>query len=122
MTPQQKIALLKVLDSSGTVGGSITEGLLMQFTKGPWKYSTNVGPTKALIVEQDGSTVVEVGNRTQDSRFAANVRLMTAAPTLYDALEAALQHLEEIGDVAGCGGDCEIQEQCRAALESAVTR
>ena len=91
----------------------------MEFTKGPWKYSTNVGPTKALIVEADGSTVVEVGNRTNDSRFSANVRLMTAAPILYAALEAALEHLEEIGDVAGCGGTCEIQEQANAAIESA---
>ena len=57
-------------------------------TEGPWKYTTNVGPTKALIVEADGSTIVEVGNRTHDSRFLARVRLMTAAPRLLEALRA----------------------------------
>lgn len=61
-----------------------------QHTKGPWKYSTNVGPTKALIVEADGATVVELSTNTRDSRFTANVRLMAAAPELLAALKAML--------------------------------
>jgi len=63
-------------------------------TKGPWKYALNVGPTKALIVEADGSTVVECSNRVHDSRFEANARLIAAAPELLAALTT-------LADVAG---------------------
>ena len=28
----------------------------------PWKYSLNVGPTKAIIMETDGSTILELSN------------------------------------------------------------
>ncbi len=53
-----------------------------------WKYSLNVGPTKGLIVEADGSTVAEVVNRVRSgSRFEADVRLMTSAPAMLEALE-----------------------------------
>jgi len=65
-------------------------------TPGPWKYTMNVGPTKALIVETDGSTVVEIGNRTHDSRFLPNTRLIAAAPDLLEALRGMEKASEEI--------------------------
>ena len=66
-------------------------------TPGPWKYSTNVGPTKALIVETDGSTVVEIGHRTGESkRFLSNTRLIAAAPDLLNALRGMQKAAEEI--------------------------
>jgi hypothetical protein len=51
----------------------------MGHTREPWKYTTNVGPTKALIVEPDGSTIMECGNATRDSRFEANAARICAA-------------------------------------------
>lgn len=47
-------------------------------TAGPWRYSVNVGPTKALIVEEDGSTIFEVLNSAHSSNFEANVRHFVA--------------------------------------------
>ena len=65
-------------------------------TPGPWKYHLNVGPTKALIFEADGSTIVELANRTCDSRFEANVRLIAAAPDLLAALKLAYLRLDQV--------------------------
>jgi len=57
-------------------------------TKGPWKYSVNVGPTRGLIVEEDGTTILEVVNALHDSRFEANLRhivkCVNEAPTERD--------------------------------------
>jgi hypothetical protein len=65
-------------------------------TKGPWKYATNVGPTKALIVETDGSTILEleatVGKR---SDLEANARLIAAAPELLAALKRIARSFPE---------------------------
>lgn len=65
-------------------------------TKAPWKYATNAGPTRALIAEADGSTIVSVSNRTRDGRFEANVKLMTLAPELLEMLEKVLTHYPKI--------------------------
>lgn len=62
-------------------------------TPGPWKYFPNVGPTKVLIVEEDGSTVVELSTRVRDSRLIANARLIAAAPELLEACKAGLHYL-----------------------------
>lgn len=47
-------------------------------TPEPWAYSVNVGPTKGLIVESDGSTILEVHNTLRDSRFERNLRRIVA--------------------------------------------
>jgi len=87
-------------------------------TPGPWKYSTNVGPTKALIVENDGSTVVEIGNRTHDSRFVHNARLIAAAPDLLEACKVALESSE---DEYG-GGWTHVNDALRGAIAKAEGR
>jgi hypothetical protein len=60
----------------------------------PWKYITNVGPTRALIVEPDGTTIMEchanVGSR---STFAANAALIVKAVNCHQVLVDALREL-----------------------------
>ena len=55
---------------------------------GPWQYQFE-GKTTAFIVESDGTTVAALRvteNSTAHSSFADNVRLMSAAPEMLDAL------------------------------------
>lgn len=89
---------------------------MTKHTLGPWKYATNVGPTKALIVETDGSTVVEIFNRTHDSRFEANARLIAAAPEL---LAEAIELLKNATFEDGQGT---ILTQDAEALQAAIAR
>ncbi len=63
-------------------------------TPTPWQYATNVGPTKALIVERDGCTVMEV-RRTVGYAFAANVAFIVRAVNNHDELVAAIRGLLE---------------------------
>jgi hypothetical protein len=72
---------------------------------GPWKYHLNVGPTKALIVEADGSTIVEVRNNVHDSRFEANVRVMTAGPSLLGTGKTLARWVRETLSIGGGHGD-----------------
>lgn len=67
-------------------------------TKGPWQYALNVGPTKAFIVEQDGSTVLEVKTNTRDSQFTSNIRLITAVPDLLEALRSFMSRVQGLLD------------------------
>lgn len=68
----------------------------MNYTPGPWKYVTNVGPTKALITEDDGSTIVELRLNVRDSRLEANARLIAAAPELLEVCKDALESLRRL--------------------------
>lgn len=89
----------------------------MSHTPGPWKYSLNVGPTKALIVEADGSTIVEIRLHTYDRRFESNARLIAAAPELLDALKA-------LCDAVDNGKEKNIwpaMDKARAAIAKATT-
>ena len=55
---------------------------------GPWQYQFE-GETTAFIVESDGTTVAALRvteNSTAHSGFAGNVRLLSAAPEMLDAL------------------------------------
>lgn len=62
-------------------------------TPGPWKYSTNVGPTKALIVEPDGTTIFEAFNRTNDTRFGKNIAFMIESCNNYERVKAQRDEL-----------------------------
>ena len=61
---------------------------MTKHTPGAWLYQFE-GGTTAFIVESDGTTVAALRvteNSTAHSRFAHNVRLMSAAPELLEAL------------------------------------
>lgn len=68
-------------------------------TPGPWRYTTNVGPTRALIVEEDGTTVCEILNPHRSSGFETMVRQIVrdhnTAPELLTALTAIRTRLHE---------------------------
>lgn len=91
----------------------------MTHAPAPWKYHLNVGPTKALIVEADGSTIVEVRNLVHDSRFEANVRVMTAGAGLLAACKHARQWCEANGH--GIGNSTEpvwLESMCAAIAKA----
>ncbi len=63
--------------------------LLNAATARPWAYALNVGPTKALLVEPDGSTIVEIENRFKDGRrFESIIKLIVAAVNSYQAAQS----------------------------------
>lgn len=70
------------------------EGREKAATPGPWKYATNVGPTQAVIMEADGSTVLELRNRLRSSRFERDIAMIAAARTDIPALLAHTRALE----------------------------
>ena len=94
---------------------------MSKYTPGPWKYNLNlVGPTKGLIVEEDGSTVVEIRTNVMDSRFAHNARLIAAAPELLDAAKLIRsRHIAKAREAnfADCG--CEDCCPFKAAIAKA---
>lgn len=62
-------------------------------TPGPWQYVLNVGPTKALIVEKDGSTIFWASNEIRSSKFATNIQFMTEACNNYERVKAERDEL-----------------------------
>ena len=94
-------------------------------TTGPWQYVFE-GGTVAFILETDGTTVAKISvteNSTAHSALAANVRLMTNAPALLEALEDMLSGWKYIrethGDLYGVGWD-RAQEKAEAAIAKAT--
>ena len=64
-------------------------------TPGPLQYAFD-GGTVAFILESDGTTVAKLSvteNTTAHSRLEANVRLLSAAPDLLEALQGLLNAL-----------------------------
>jgi len=55
-----------------------------------WHYSVNVGPTKALIVEPDGTTVMELRNVASNGDFERKVRRICRAVNTHDDMVKAL--------------------------------
>jgi hypothetical protein len=72
---------------------------MISHTPTPWQYTTNVGPTKALIVERDGSTVMEV-RRTIGDGFPTNVAFVIRACNAHDELVSALHAI--LNEPFGC--------------------
>lgn len=73
---------------------------MTKHTPGPWQYQFE-GGTTAFIVESNGTTVAAIRvteNSTAHSRFAHNVRLMSAAPDLLDALCMVLDDPDALDD------------------------
>ena len=69
----------------------------MNHTPGPWHYHTE-GKLRAFILDSEGFT--EIGlkasqNTDQQSRLIPNARLISAAPDLADALQWALEQLDD---------------------------
>ena len=96
-----------------------------EHTPTPWKYSLNVGPTKALIVENDGSTVIELLNRLRSSKFEANVEFIVRAVNSHDEMLEALYQNMEILEQLRLRIELEIKDKgedaifpCRAMLGS----
>jgi len=57
-------------------------------TRTPWKYTVNVGPTKALIVEDDGCTIFEVRNLHHNVKFESDMRHLCHAVNQHDRRKA----------------------------------
>jgi hypothetical protein len=85
----------------------------------PWQYTTNVGPTRALIVEPDGSTIVELStNVGHRGTFAANTALIVTAVNSHAVLvEALRQTAYELAVLVG--KDHSTVQQAREALRKA---
>ncbi len=90
----------------------------MKFTSGPWKYALNVGPTAALIVADDGSTILRLTTNVRDSRFEANVRLVSTAPEMYEALRELVRCVRGGDETSGVSMDDALMD-ADAALEKA---
>ncbi len=74
-------------------------------TPGPWKYTVNVGPTKGLLLEADGSTIMEMVNTHGSRRFEKDLQFIAAAPETAaerDRLRAALEMADDF-DTLGSG-------------------
>ena len=86
---------------------------MTKHTPGAWQYQFE-GGTTAFIVESDGTTVAALRvteNSTAHSRFAHNVRLMSAAPDLLEALQEMVEIAESQGHIV---------KRARAAIEKAT--
>lgn len=84
-------------------------------TPGPWLWLGTEG-TIAMIVDEDGYSIARVEaleNSTAHHALQANLRLMTAAPDLLDALQAIM------AGVAGCQREPQ-WEAARAAIKRAT--
>lgn len=88
---------------------------MSNYTPGPWQYQFE-GSTTAFIVEHDGTTVSALRvteNSTAHSSFAHNVRLMSAAPDLLEALLIVARMAEDLKKP--CGMDPESPQAIRNA-------
>lgn len=67
-------------------------------TPTPWKYLANVGPTKIVLLEQNGDTIFECIKNTRDSRMEANAAYIVKACNSHEKLvrdrEALLKALK----------------------------
>lgn len=73
-------------------------------TPGPWLYDINHARTMGLIVEKDGSTIVELSapeNSTAQGDLESNARLIAAAPDMLDALEKCRRWIGQYHDLPG---------------------
>lgn len=83
----------------------------MNPTPAPWLFSFNVGPTKALIVEADGSTIMTVLNPHGSDHFKPNVERVVRAVNTFDEAREALRGVIRVADRATAEFD-----RARAAL------
>ncbi len=67
----------------------------------PWKYQVNVGPTKGMILEEDGTTVFCVDNNLHRSDFEKNLQLICRSSNVHDELIAALEYYTMYEDMEG---------------------
>lgn len=83
-----------------------------RFTKGPWvkgKWGQLVNPEgKSICVWDCGIAIV-----SRDEEAEANSRIIAAAPDMYEALELAIEIMDE------AGWSRPIQRVCREALAKA---
>jgi hypothetical protein len=100
-------------------------------TPTPWKYTTNVGPTQALLTEDDGSTIAMLRNVAGQSAFEANARFIVTACNAHDGLVSAQEQLIadnvmlrhylrriECGDFEGAGHAKQIARSALAKVKT----
>lgn len=93
-----------------------------EHTPEPWAYSVNVGPTKGLIVEGDGSTILELFNTLRDSRFERNLRRIVACVNACAGINTeTLEHCKFEGDLQAAKQRDALAEALRE-LEPAALR
>lgn|SRR5574337_218605 len=97
-----------------------------KFTPGPWAYSIGLTDVDmhgnfATVVELDGTTVAHLRtleNSTAHSALPANVRLIAAAPELYEALSEAFWMIVQHEGTSDAND--RIVDAARTALAKAV--
>lgn len=85
-------------------------------TPGPWILDYDNGSTQDILsLKHGGICTVRRAGRHDNATFAANARLIAAAPELLEALEHALDVME----IHGVGIGCKTQDAARAAIAKA---
>lgn len=108
---------------TGLVSKDKAVSVTRTFTKGPWLNDGTLTYYGHHVVRRNGVVVCNMVKQTtmSESEFQANAALVTAAPTLYEALNALASHTHAAGS---CPRPCAILALAQAALvlaESKVT-